>query len=157
MKGYSFPTSICRTLQGVAKALVVIGCGSLGACSSIGLGSSDMAVDNTITGSISSHQPPLLAGIDPSDWEILLAKISSYDKATLTTTDDVAANWANPETGSKGRITQVKLLPSLVDEECRSFKSSMHRVTGVENIEGQICRGHNGNWQITGFATGATV
>lgn len=155
MIGYSFHTSISVAFKGAAKMCVLAACCSLGACASIGFGGSEMAVDNTVTGSI-SPEPPLLAGIDPSDWNILLAKISSFDKATLKS-GHAEGSWDNPATGSKGRITQVKLLPTLVNEECRFFKSSMHRVTGVENIEGQICRAGNGNWQITGFATGTTA
>ena len=127
-------------------------CCSLGACASVGFGGSDLAVDETATGSIGSERA-LLAGIDASDWEILLAKISSFDNATLKS-GQAEGDWDNPVTGSKGRITQVKMLPNLMNEECRFFKSSMHRVTGVENIEGQICRALNGDWQITGFATG---
>ncbi|WP_096174157.1 RT0821/Lpp0805 family surface protein [Cohaesibacter sp. ES.047] len=128
---------------------------SLGACASIGLGSSELAVDHTTTGSI-LPDTALLAGIERSDWEILLAKISSFDKADLKS-GEATGNWNNPVTGSKGRITQVKLQPSQFSSECRFFKSSMHRVTGVENIQGEICRVPNGEWQITGFASGTTA
>ncbi|WP_319530118.1 RT0821/Lpp0805 family surface protein [uncultured Cohaesibacter sp.] len=112
-------------------------------------------MDHTSTGSILPDSA-LLAGIERSDWEILLAKISSYDKADLKD-GEVDGDWNNPVTGSKGRITQVKLTPTQINQECRSFKSSMHRVTGVENIQGEICRVPSGDWQITGFATGTTA
>ncbi|PLW78416.1 hypothetical protein C0081_04805 [Cohaesibacter celericrescens] len=134
---------------------VIAACCSLGACASIGFGGTNMDIDETTTGSIGSDRG-LLGGIDQSDWQILLAKISSFDKEALQT-GSAKGDWDNPETGSKGHITQVKLLPALIDSECRSFKSSMHRVTGVENIQGEICRVPNGDWQITGFASGTTA
>ena len=153
MIGQCFHTSFCSVLKGAARIFLLAGCCSLGACASIGFGTAD--VDTTTTGSISA-QPGLLAGIDRSDWEILLDKISSFDQATLEA-GDATGEWDNPRTGSKGRITQVRRLPSLFDEECRFFKSSMHRVTGVENIQGEICRPLGGEWQITGFASGTTA
>ena len=155
MIGYSFPTSIRSIVGCIGRITVLTACCMLGACASIGLGGKDMEADMTTTGSI-GHERALLAGIDPSDWDILLNKISSFDMVSLQA-EHIEGDWDNPATGSKGRITQVKLLPSLVDQECRSFKSSMHRVTGVENIEGQICRAPNGNWLIIGFATGASA
>lgn len=148
--GHSYHTSIPTILKKGVRMCALAACCSLGACASIGIGGPD--VDKTTTGSISTNNT-LLAGIDPSDWQILLAKISSFDQGDLNT-ELATGNWDNPVTGSKGRITQVKMLPTLVNEECRFFKSSMHRVTGVENIQGEICRVQNGDWQITGFATG---
>ena len=150
MIGHSYHTSIPTILKKGVRMCALAACCSLGACASIGIGEPE--VDRTTTGSISTHNA-LLGGIDPSDWQILLAKISSFDQSLLNT-EQATGTWDNPVTGSKGRITQVKMLPTLVNEECRFFKSSMHRVTGVENIQGQICRVPNGEWQITGFATG---
>ncbi|WP_316861348.1 RT0821/Lpp0805 family surface protein [uncultured Cohaesibacter sp.] len=155
MFGYSFPASIFCALHKARRLTAVLLCCFMGACASINMGDSLQAIDTTPTGSIGLTDS-LLAGIDPSDWQVLLARISAFDKGALGT-GNATAEWSNPETGSKGRITQVEALPDLVNEECRSFKSSMHRVTGVENIAGQACRAPDGHWQITGFKTGVSV
>ncbi|WP_321338732.1 RT0821/Lpp0805 family surface protein [uncultured Cohaesibacter sp.] len=155
MFGHRVSASIYSVARGAVKLCVLAACCSLGACASVSfMGSSDQ-VDNIKTGSIGVTDR-LLAGIDPSDWQVMLDLISSFDKVTMQA-QEVNADWVNPETGSKGRITQVKKLPDMMNEECRSFKSSMHRVTGVENIEGQACQVPDGTWQIVGFSTGVAV
>nr|WP_320143065.1 RT0821/Lpp0805 family surface protein [uncultured Cohaesibacter sp.] len=155
MFGHRVSASIYSVARGAVKLCVLAACCSLGACASVSfMGSSDQ-VDNIKTGSIGVTDR-LLAGIDPSDWQVMLDLISSFDKVTMQA-QEVNADWINPETGSKGRITQVKKLPDMMNEECRSFKSSMHRVTGVENIEGQACQVPDGTWQIVGFSTGVAV
>lgn len=154
MNSQSLHTSIWSALRGAGQIVAILGCVGVSGCASIGLGS-DLAVDNTATGSIASSSI-LLAGIDPSDWQIILDKISNLESDTLEQSDEKIA-WNNPQTGSKGHISQIKGYHSVMQEECRSFKSSMHRVTGVENVKGEICKGTNGAWQITGFTSGATV
>ena len=155
MFGHRVSASIYSVARGAVKLCVLAACCFLGACASVSfMGSSDQ-VDNIKTGSIGVTDR-LLAGIDPSDWQVMLDLISSFDKVTMQA-QEVNADWVNPETGSKGRITQVKKLPDMMNEECRSFKSSMHRVTGVENIEGQACQVPDGTWQIVGFSTGVAV
>ena len=155
MFGHRVSASIYSVARGAVKLCALAACCSLGACASVSFVGSSAQIDNLKTGSIGVTDS-LLAGIDPSDWQVLLNRISTFDMATLQT-EDVSADWANPETGSKGRITQVRKLPDVLNEECRSFKSSMHSVTGVENIEGQACRVPDGSWQIVGFSTGVTV
>nr|WP_321982163.1 RT0821/Lpp0805 family surface protein [uncultured Cohaesibacter sp.] len=155
MFGHRVSASIYSVVRGAVKLCVLAACCSLGACASVSfMGSSDQ-VDKIKTGSIGVTDR-LLAGIDPSDWQVMLNRMSSFDKVALQA-EEVNADWINPETGSKGRITQVKKLPDMMNEECRSFKSSMHRVTGVENIEGQACKVPDGSWQIVGFSTGVSV
>lgn len=132
---------------------VLASCCALASCASFGLGGSDGAVDPTATSSI-GQSSVLLAGIEPSDWNILLERISSLD-ALAVRAGVSELDWDNPQTGSKGRITEVSAHTSIMEEECRFFKSSMHRVTGVENIEGEICKASNGTWQIMGFTSGA--
>ncbi|SFO07002.1 outer membrane surface antigen [Cohaesibacter marisflavi] len=155
MFGHRVSASIYSAARGAVKLCVLAACCSLGACASVSfMGSSDQ-VDDIKTGSIGVTDR-LLAGIDPSDWQVMLNRMSSFDKVAMQA-EQVNADWINPETGSKGRITQVKKLPDMMNEECRSFKSSMHRVTGVENIEGQACKVPDGSWQIVGFSTGVSV
>lgn len=134
---------------------VLASCCALASCASLGLGGPEKAVDHTATSSIGQNSV-LLAGIEPSDWNILLDRISSLDAAAISSGMS-GLDWDNPETGSRGRITEVSAHTSIMDEECRFFKSSMHRVTGVENIEGEICKGDNGSWQIMGFTSGASA
>lgn len=148
-------TSLCRALKGAGRMFVLASCCALASCASLGLGGPDGAVDPTATSSIGQNSV-LLAGIEPSDWNILLERISSLD-ATAISAGAPNLDWDNPETGSKGRITEVSAHTSVMDEECRFFKSSMHRVTGVENIEGEICKASNGSWQIMGFTSGVTA
>ena len=155
VNSHSTDTSIHQRMKALGRVIALGCCCTVGACASIGLGGADMAIDHQSTGSITAN-PTLLAGIDPSDWTILLNTISSLDAKSLASGKPMTS-WNNPETGSKGQITQVAVRQSLQDEECRSFTSSMHRVTGVENIAGEICRGTGGNWQITEFATDTTA
>ncbi len=155
MFGHRVPASIYSVARGVVKLCVVATCCSLGACASVSFVGSSAKIDEIKTGSTGLTNS-LLAGIDPSDWQVLLDRISSFDKVAMQS-GDINADWANPATGSKGRITQVRKLPDMMNEECRSFKSSMHRVTGVENIEGQACQVPDGSWQIVSFATGVSV
>nr|WP_321462862.1 RT0821/Lpp0805 family surface protein [uncultured Cohaesibacter sp.] len=155
MFGHTVSASIYSAARGAVKLCMVAACCSLGACASVGFMGSDKSIDSITTGSVGISNS-LLAGIDPSDWKILLDRISSFDRVALQA-GEVNADWMNPETGSKGRITQVKRLPDMMNEECRSFKSSMHRVTGVENIEGQACQVPDGSWQIVGFSTGVSA
>lgn len=148
-------TSLCCALKGAGRMFVLASCCALANCASFGIGGPDRAVDPAVTSSIGQNSV-LLAGIEHSDWTILLERISSLDAASISAgLPDL--DWDNPETGSKGRITEVSAHTSIMDEECRFFKSSMHRVTGVENIEGEICRANNGQWQIMGFTSGASA
>ena len=118
MFGHRVSASIYSVARGAVKLCVLAACCSLGACASVSfMGSSDQ-VDNIKTGSIGVTDR-LLAGIDPSDWQVMLDLISSFDKVTMQA-QEVNADWVNPETGSKGRITQVKKLPDMMNEECRS-------------------------------------
>lgn len=145
-----------HVIKSPMKHLIAIGtCFCLGACASIGFGETETDADPLATASIGAN-PALLSGIDPSDWEILLQKVGALDNGELKTERSVIA-WVNPKTGSKGEITDISAHQSVMDEECRSFKSSMHRITGVENVAGEICRNPQGDWKMTGFSSGTTA
>nr|WP_321458021.1 RT0821/Lpp0805 family surface protein [uncultured Cohaesibacter sp.] len=155
MFGHRVSVSIYSVVRGTVKLCTLAACCSLGACASVSFVGSSEQIDKITTSSVGITDS-LLAGIDPSDWKMILDRMSAFDKVAMQA-GDVNADWVNPVTGSKGRITQVKKLPDMMNEECRSFKSSMHRVTGVENIEGQACKVPDGSWQIVGFATGVSA
>ncbi|MCT4657338.1 MAG: RT0821/Lpp0805 family surface protein [Cohaesibacter sp.] len=144
-----------QTGKAAARVIVIAGSCLLSACASLGFGGPETEIDTTPTGSIGSGSS-LLAGIAPSDWQILLDTVGTLDKQSIDK-DEQAISWDNPETGSKGEITSVSSHKSVMNEECRSFKSSMHRITGVENVVGEICRDVKGEWQITGFSSGTAA
>jgi surface antigen len=136
-------------------AMVTACCFYLSACASIGFGGAEEDIDTTATSSIGSN-PAILAGIDPSDWQMLLQTVGELETRKLTSEQSIIA-WVNPETGSKGEITDISAHQSVMDEECRSFKSSMHRITGVENVAGEMCRNPKGGWEMTGFSSGSAA
>jgi surface antigen len=151
----SFSISNFPAVRAAKIAAVIGSCFYLSACASIGFGGPETEIDTASTSSVGTN-PAILAGIDPSDWQILMQTVGAVEQQELKEERSVIA-WINPKTGSKGEITDISAHQSIMDQECRSFKSSMHRITGVENVAGEICRSRKGNWEMTGFSSGTAA
>ncbi len=61
------------------------------------------------------------------------------------------APWANPDTGSQGKITTIA--ESNKDGHlCRQFETSREAFDGVSLYKGETCMQQGGQWTLTSFA-----
>jgi len=123
--------------------ILVSACGGRG-----GMDLERLAADRSlITGSISKPSAPKPADHDVSDALTIRNAVSSVDVEQLGGSE---LGWANPETGSRGRITD---LAEYRDDIflCRRFTTTRESFEGVALYQGEACLGPSGAWTMRSF------
>ncbi|MCX5481174.1 RT0821/Lpp0805 family surface protein [Kaistia geumhonensis] len=132
-------------------------CLALSGCGLTPFGSD--ALDTTTTGSIapvpatttatspvppSAAPSPVVASLDPSDWEAIRA-VSAERLATAGAGSEI--DWTNPDTGNSGTIAPLAAMRPQDGLSCRPFVLTVSDVRGVRRYQASACRGEGG-WQL---------
>lgn len=127
----------------LAGAFAVAGCG-------VGGFSLEKAeVDRSlVTSSVADGQASGAVEMD-DDQATIRNAVSSADIEGIA---DQPIAWANPDTGSRGTITQVTEAKH-GGRLCRRFAGSRERFDGVAMFRGETCTAGQGVWRIEAFET----
>jgi len=119
----------------------------VGGCSGLTLPFGDDSV--AVTGA--TERTPQFAVASGLTDEDLIAIGSALRRADeRRSVDDVT--WANPVSGSEGRIIRFARVVGPGGSECRSFSTVVNQVDGVRAVTGIACRGAGGPWTVEGLA-----
>jgi len=132
--------SACPKLVLLAGGLVLAGCG-MG-----GFSLEKVDVDRSLVTSSVQADTVGAAGFDVDQITIRNA-VSSAD---VEETAGKAIAWANPDTGSRGTITEVSEAKGK-GRLCRRFTGSRESFDGVAMFRGETCMVGQGLWRIESF------
>jgi surface antigen len=132
--------------RGIAAAALAL---SLGGCAALPF-SGELA-SNTAGGG--KMRPTLVSarvvdGVDPSDWETIRRTVA----ATPATADISRIEWANPDTGSTGVISDLAGAVEQGSMFCRPFSTTVNDPRGIRRYNGEACQRTDGRWQLYGMA-----
>lgn len=141
MKYHQFAV-YCRGIT--VKVALISACVVLGACSSVQYTTSTNGEQLT-TGSVGS----LALTTDGSD------KAALENALTLAAFDRLPSEgmqWDNPDTGTIGIISTTELSGNST-KNCRTFATTLHRISGVELWRGTACQEQlNGIWHLAALS-----
>ena len=141
---YSAPRRT-RYPHGALLALIVAV--QVGGCSGLTLPFGDEPV--AVTGT-TERTPQFAASSGLTDEDLIAIGSALHRADERRSVDDVT--WANPASGSEGRITRFARVVGPGGSECRSFSTVVNQVDGVRAVTGIACRNADGPWTVEGLA-----
>lgn len=98
-----------------------------------------------ITGSVRPSAKPAMGKSAPENELDEIAIRNAVTSADIQAAPTLA--WENPETGSRGLISQIRETRE-ANLPCRSFRASRHAFDGILLYEGKTCLAGQGRWQM---------
>jgi len=122
-------------------------CGTMAACSVSGSKTALLESDaSLITGSVSN--PAKITGIESTDTEVIKSTVA---KAKISSSENIALAWVNPDTGSSGTITTIDRFLGKHGQKCRGFKTTVSTFMGVAFYNGEACQISPTEWVLSWF------
>ncbi|BCP52561.1 hypothetical protein K32_11780 [Kaistia sp. 32K] len=140
-------------IGGLRPLLLIAGCCGLAGCGLVP-GGPESDLDTMTTASIAPARPAtpakptrsVVEAVAPSDWEHIRLTASTFMPGS--TNGDVI-DWTNPDTGSNGTLSPVRVARTEPDgRNCRAFSLTVSDVRGIRRYKGDACRATDGMWQL---------